>query len=351
MTTKSEKILIENGTIVSTFARGISVPGKPAKNLDNIHIIFFGSRECSVRFLDALIEKEKVIGVITHPDRPSGRGLQVRQSIVKEFSIKNEIPVFTPENLKDKKFISEIESLKPDLGVVVAYGKILPKEIFLIPRYKTINVHFSLLPKYRGAAPIQWAIIRGEKITGVTIFFIDEGLDTGKILLQKEVEIEKTDDSITLEKKLVSVGIDLLFEVIDRIKNSPENIYTSEQKGTPSYAPVLKKSDGKINWNSSSEEIYNLIRGTKPWPSAYVETQNEKLKIKNLKILKAISVDLQLNNEYIPGTIVELKKNAGFIVKCGNGFLLIEEVQPEGKKPMSAWAWLQGSKLKVGDKL
>ncbi len=319
-----------------------------------MRIIFFGSKECSVRFLEALFEREEVVGIITHKDKPSGRGLEVRQSVVKEFSLKKNIPVFTPDNLKDEKVISEIKTLKPDLGVVVAYGKILPKEIFLLPKYKTLNVHFSLLPKYRGAAPVQWAIIKGERVTGVTVFFIDEGLDTGDILIQKEVKIDPTDDAITLEKKLVEVGINLLLEGIDKIKNSQGNISTIRQTGKGSYAPVLKKSDGEINWECSSEEIANLIRGTKPWPSAYIEVQNEKLKIKNLKILKASPLEipdykLQIMDQV--GTIIEFRKNTGFIVRCGNGFLLIEEVQPEAKKPMSAWDWIQGSRLKIGDKL
>lgn len=318
-----------------------------------MRIFFFGSKKCSLEFLKPLVEKEEVVGVVTHPDRPSGRGLETKQSIVKEFSLKKGLPVFTPEKIRDKNFISEIESLKPDLGVVVAYGKILPEEVFLIPKYKTINVHFSLLPKYRGAAPINWAIIKGEKITGVTIFFIDEGLDTGDIIVQKEVEIATEDDSITLEKKLVEAGIPLLFEAIEKIEKSGDEICVTKQKGEPSYAPLLKKSDGKIDWNSSSDEILNIIRGTKPWPSAYIEVKNEKLKIKNLKILKASGPNLSQSEteKCLPGTIVELKKDIGFIVKCGRGSLLVEEVQPEGKKTMSAWAWLQGSRLSIGDKL
>jgi len=318
-----------------------------------MRIFFFGSKKCSLEFLKPLVEKEEVVGVVTHPDRPSGRGLETKQSIVKEFSLKKGLPVFTPEKIRDKNFISEIESLKPDLGVVVAYGKILPEEVFLIPKYKTINVHFSLLPKYRGAAPINWAIIKGEKITGVTIFFIDEGLDTGDIIVQKEVEIATEDDSITLEKKLVEAGIPLLFEAIEKIEKSGDEICVTKQKGEPSYAPLLKKSDGKIDWNSSSDEILNIIRGTKPWPSAYIEVKNEKLKIKNLKILKASGLNLSQSEteKCLPGTIVELKKDIGFIVKCGRGALLVEEVQPEGKKTMSAWAWLQGSRLSIGDKL
>jgi len=321
--------------------------------MNDMRIVFFGSKECSVEFLKALIEKEEVAGVVTHPDRPSGRGLKIRQSIVKEFSLKKGLSVFTPEKIRDKNFISEIESLKPELGVVVAYGKILPKEVFLIPKYKTINVHFSLLPKYRGAAPINWAIIKGEKITGVTIFFIDEGLDTGDIIVQKELEIAPEDDSITLEKKLIETGISLLFEAIKKIEKSGNDICVVKQKGEPSYAPLIKKSDGRIDWNSSSDEILNIIRGTKPWPSAYIEIKNEKLKIKNLKILKANGLNFSQSEieKCSPGTIVELKKDTGFIVKCGRGFLLVEEVQPEGKKPMSAWAWLQGSRLNIGEKL
>jgi len=313
-----------------------------------MRIIFYGTEKCSTDFLELLVNKENVVAVTTQPDRPSDRGLNIQPSPVKTFARKKNLLVFTPEKLSDRTFQTSITNLKPDLGIIVSYGKILPKEILNLPAYKTVNVHFSLLPKYRGAAPIQWALINGEEVTGVTVFFIDEGMDTGDIILQKEVTIKPQDDAISLEDKLVQCGLQLLEETLILMKN--KKIEPKPQTGEPGYAPMLKKNDGEINWSKKSTEIYNLIRGTKSWPSAWTRYHSGKL----LKILQAKPTSFDFAESgisFTPGQIVGIEKKVGFMVGCGEGLLIVEQVQPEGRKPMSAWDFLQGARLKVSDKI
>ena len=315
-------------------------------------IIFFGTPEVAVPFLEFLYKNEKVVAVVTQPDKKAGRGVEhLKLSPVKLFAKKKGLPLFQP--LKIDELLATRYSLFADydLGVVVAYGKILPKSLIETARLGYINVHFSLLPKYRGAAPVQWTLINGEKETGVTTFWIDEGLDTGKIICQKKIAIENSDTVITLEKKLTPLGIEILKETIEIVKKNPQ--VSNLQIGIPSYAPSLKKEDGKINWGDKDAfEICNLIRGTQPWPGAYSTVKSVKCKVKSLKILEAEVVDFNLSPityHLSPGSIVGLEKSIGFIVKCKNNFLLILKVQEEGKKIVSAWDWWQGARLKIGD--
>ena len=260
-------------------------------------IAFFGTPEYVIPIFEYLLKNDATLNVVcavTRSDKPSGRHLQPIPSAIKEVAIEKKIPVLAPEKLsaeggstsggKDKNFLSQLSTLNPQLAVVAAYGKILPKEVLDMFPLGCVNLHFSILPKYRGAAPIQWAIIKGEKETGVTSFFIDEGLDTGKIIFQEKIEIAQNDDTETLRKKLMPIAIEVLKETLKRVKKGFKG---EAQTGEVSYAPPLKKSDGKIDWNKPAEEIHNLIRGTKPWPSAHTAIENEKLKIKNLKILEA----------------------------------------------------------------
>ena len=310
-------------------------------------IAFFGTPEYVVPIFEYLLKNEEVVCATTRSDKPSGRHLHPVPSPIKEVAIEKKIPVLTPENLKDKNFISQLSTLNPQLAVVAAYGKILPKEILDIFPYGCVNLHFSILPKYRGAAPIQWAIIKGEKETGVTGFFMDEGLDTGKIIFQKKIEIAQNEDSISMQKKLIPVAIDVLSETLEKIKKGFKG---EAQSGEVSYAPPLKKSDGKIDWNRPAGEIHNLIRGTKPWPSAYTQ-------ISNLKILDAEKNQICPGDNSQcpacpqPGQITGIIKNTGFVVRCNPGFLFIKTVQPASKNVMSAWSYLLGHKLAVGDKL
>ncbi|MBN1383591.1 MAG: methionyl-tRNA formyltransferase [Elusimicrobia bacterium] len=331
-----------------------------------MEIIFFGTPEYVNPVFEYLFKNESLICVVTRSNKPSGRHLHNVVSPIKKSAIEKEIPVLTPEKLKDKNFISGLSAFNPQLAIVAAYGKIIPKEIIDIFPKGCINLHFSLLPKYRGAAPIQWSIIRGEKETGVTSFFLDEGLDTGKIIFQKKIALDNNDDTEVLRKKLIPVTIDVLKETIVMVKDGCQG---EIQQGEATFAPILKKEDGRINWGKPVFEVHNLVRGTKPWPSAYTETRltgpvgqvknqsaSRRIKIENLKIIESEvfpsrSLTLSLSHSLPAGSIVAIEKNIGFIVKCGKGFLLVKSVQPASKNVMSAWAYLLGHNIKIGDKL
>lgn len=299
-------------------------------------IIFFGTPDFAVPTLKALISRgEKISLVVTQPDKPKGRGKAIQPPPVKKVSLEHGLKIVQPERIKDEAFIESLRTLQPEFAIVVAYGKILPKEILNIPLYGCINLHASLLPKYRGAAPIQWALIRGEKITGVTTMLIDEGLDTGPILLQKEVLIEEDDNGETLSQKLSSIGADLILETIDKMRKGL--IVPIPQSGEPTYAPSLKKEEGKINWNLSAEEIFNLIRGTYPWPCAYCFFKEERI-----KIIKAQT----LEGNYKPGYIFKAKEE--LIVGTASGLLKILLLQPHGKRIMTAKEFICGRKINEG---
>ncbi len=255
---------------------------------------------------------------------------------VKKLAIDKGIKVLQPKNVKDDNFLTELSAMKPDLIVVVAYGKILPEYILELPPLKCINVHASLLPKYRGASPIARSIINGEKKTGITTMLMDEGLDTGDILLQEEIEISGEDTTDSLSKKLSELGASLLIKTIRGIRDG--SVKPKPQTGEASYAPILKKEDGRIDWSKSASELFNFIRGMHPWPCAYCYLNKERIKIIKVKALdgsgKAGKIEKAGNGELIVGT--------------GKGLLSIVELQPEGKKSMSALPFIQGRHLKEG---
>lgn len=301
-----------------------------------MRIIFFGTPEFAIPSLNALLlSGEEIVAVVTQPDKRKGRGHIFTPPPVKEFAIKKGIEVFQPTNIKEDTFISKIFNLKPDLIVVAAYGKILPPDILKLPVYGCINVHASLLPKYRGAAPIQWAIINGEKKTGITIMMMDEGLDTGDILLQEEVGISEDDNAETLSKRLSELGASLLIKAIKKIKEG--SIERLPQVGTPSYAPPLKKEDGLIDWSKSASEIFNFVRGMYPWPCAYCYLNKERIKIIKVKVIEGMGK---------PGRIERL--DGDFVVGTGRGLISIIELQPEGKRIMAAKDFLRGRRLEEG---
>ncbi len=301
-----------------------------------MRIIFFGTPEFAIPSLNALLlSGEDIVAVVTQPDKRKGRGHIFTPPPVKKFAIKRGIEVFQPTNIKEDTFISKIFDLKPDLIVVAAYGKILPPDILKIPVHGCINVHASLLPKYRGAAPIQWAIINGEKKTGITIMMMDEGLDTGDILLQEEAEILEDDNAETLGKKLSELGASLLIKAIKKIKEG--SIERLPQVGIPSYAPPLKKENGLIDWSKSASEIFNFVRGMYPWPCAYCYLNKERIKIIKVKVIEGMGT---------PGRIERL--GGDFIVGTGRGLISIIELQPEGKKIMAAKDFLRGRRLEEG---
>jgi methionyl-tRNA formyltransferase len=311
-----------------------------------LKIFFLGTPALAVPFLERLHQKTSVAAVITTPDQPAGRGYALKAPAVKEAALRLGLPVFQPESLKNPLPLLPLPLQrgegggegKPDLGVVVAYGKLLPKDFLAIPKHGFLNVHFSLLPKYRGAAPIQWALINGETETGVTLFWLDEGMDTGPILLQKKVPILPEDDADSLRNKLVDLGVICLEEALGLIDAG--NIKREPQVGAASKAAILKKEDGRIDWAKPAEAIWNQMRGMTPWPGTYTG---------HLKILKAHPVLESAEGEF--GSVIRVVSGEGPIVKCGKNSLALIQVQPEGKKPMPARSWWQGARLKVGDKL
>ena len=306
-------------------------------------ILFMGTPEPAAKCLEALINSShKVVAVITQPDRPKGRGLNITASAVKELALKNQIPVYQPEKIKDKAAVDLVRKISPDLIVVAAYGKILPKDIIDFPKHGSINVHASLLPKYRGAAPIQRGILNGEKETGITIQKVFEALDTGDIILQEKVPLEPDDNAHSLTIKLFVIGSELLVEAVDLIEKGRAQFIKQDEKQA-TYAAVLKKEDGIIDWKKSSEEIFNMIRALGPWPGAFTYYKG-----KALKILAAEKIEMG-NERCDGGKIIDLIKQEGFIIGACNGQILVKKVQPESGKAMSAYQFALGHKIQAGD--
>ena len=312
-----------------------------------LRIVFMGTAELSCPSLDALMRRPEfeVPAVVTQPDRPKGRDLKVQPSPVKKLALRKGLPVLQPETARDQEFLEGLRQLQPDLIVVVAYGQILPKDILELPRFGCINVHASLLPKYRGAAPIQWAILNDEAETGVTIMKMDAGLDTGDILAQRVTPIRSEDNSETLHDRLAQMGAELLAQTIPdyaagRIQPRPQ-----PAEGVV-YAPKIKKEDGRIDWTQPARAIWNRVRAMIPWPGAFTflsgETKSPLLKIRESEIVEPTTS--------IPGKIVQVNK-AGIVVACGRGALRILTLQREGGRRMAAGEFVAGHALKVGDRL
>jgi methionyl-tRNA formyltransferase len=308
-----------------------------------LRIIFMGTAELSCASLAKLCGEKNfsVTAVVTQPDKPKGRELKLTPSPVKLLAEKFQLPVRQPLKARDEKFISELRALNPDLIVVVAYGQILPQAILDLPKFGCVNVHTSLLPKYRGAAPIQRAIAEGEKETGVTIMKMDAGLDTGAIISQKRIPILREDNSQVLHDKLAQLGAELLAETIPDFVAGKILPQPQPDEGA-SYAAKIKKEDGQIDWNISSEIIFNRLRAFTPWPGAFSFLQTET-KPQLLKICKAEVAEKSGG----AGEILSADKN-GIIVGCGNGALKILELQREGGKRLAVEQFLAGFPLKKG---
>ena len=300
-----------------------------------MRILFMGTPEFALISLEKLIEAgEEVVGVITQPDRPRGRGRRVTASPVKAFAQEKAIPVYQPERLKDGEVLEKLAGFAPDLIVVVAYGKILPREVLELPPLGCINVHASLLPRYRGAAPIHWAIIRGEGVTGVTTMYIDEGMDTGDIILQEEVPILPEDNAGTLHDKLAHAGARLLLDTVARIKAGTEPRIPQPEEGV-SYAPPLERTDEILDWNRPARQLWFQVRGLNPWPGAMTYWQGEILKVWEVSPLKG-------DGDAAPGEIIAVDKQEGILVGNGKGLLRLEVVQPAGKRRMTASDFARG---------
>ena len=310
-----------------------------------LKILFFGTPSFAKTCLEELIIKEyDICGVITSPDKKSGRGLKLKKSIVKVFSEENKLKIFQPENLKNKKFLKEIKELKADIGVVVAFRKI-PKELWEIPNFGTFNLHASLLPNYRGAAPINWSIIFKEKVTGVTTFLINDNIDSGDLLLQEKISIDHNENAGSLHDKLAIIGKNIIIKTIDLfpLKFKPKKQIIL---GNENIAPKLTRENTKIDWSNTLEDIYNKIRGLSPFPGAWTFLVNGKENI-IFKIFKASTeplIDENAGNE-----IIIIKKN--LFVKHSDGLLKLEIVQLPNKKIMQTSSLLNGFSFKSGSKV
>lgn len=305
-------------------------------------IVFMGTPDFAVPSLEALIEKYGVEAVFTQPDRPKGRGKKVAFSPVKEVAIKHDIKVFQPEKLKDdREAIEYLKDLKPDFIIVVAFGQILTKEVLDIPKYGCINLHASLLPMYRGAAPLNWVVINGEKKSGNTTMLMDVGLDTGDMLLKDEVEITENMTAGELHDILMVRGGNLLIETIEGVANG--TIKGIKQEGETCYAKMLSKNTGKISWDKSAIEIHNLIRGLNPWPIAHTTYKEDNMKIYESEVLNE-------NSNKEPGTILSVNKT-GMKVSCKDGILLVKKVQFPNGKPLTIEQYINGKDIEVGCKL
>lgn len=303
-----------------------------------MRIVFMGTPDFSVPCLEKLIENHSVVGVFTQPDKPVGRKQILTPPPVKELALKHDIPVFQPEKIKGSNALEIINELKPDAIIVVAYGKILPPYILTAAKYGCINVHASLLPKYRGAAPIQWAVLNGDSETGVCIMQMDEGIDTGDIIAVKKTPIDPDETSEQLFERLSVLGADTLIETLKAVEAGKVEP-TPQPKGDFGYAKMISRELCPIDWSKSALEIHNQVRGLQTWPVA-ITTLNGK----NIKIHKTKIIDFPADS---PGKIVD--NNKRLIVSCGdNKCLEIKELQAEGKKRMDSKAFLLGNKVEIG---
>ena len=309
-----------------------------------MRIIFMGTPDFSVGTLEALVEAgHEVVLAVTQPDKPKGRGKEMQFTPVKECALRHGIPVFQPKKVRDPECVEELKKYQADVCVVIAFGQILPKEILEMTPYGCINVHASLLPSYRGAAPIQWAVIRGEKISGVTTMQMDEGLDTGDMLEKTEIILDEKETGGSLHDKLAEAGAKLCVHTLDKLVQG--DLTPQKQGESPTeYARMLDKKLGDINWEQSAVEIERLIRGLNPWPSAYTDWNG-----KTMKIWEADAVPGE-NTEKAPGTITDVTKD-DFAVQTVDGQLRVRALQIPGKKRMEADAFLRGYQVKVGEHL
>jgi methionyl-tRNA formyltransferase len=302
-------------------------------------IVFMGTPGAAVPALERLISDDhEVIAVYTQPDRPSGRGNKITHSPVKQFALEHGIEVFQPTKIRTSEAFELFKSHEADISVVVGYGRILPESFLTAFPKGAVNVHFSLLPKYRGAAPVNWAIARGEETTGVTTMQMDAGLDKGDILLQRETKIGESETAPELMERLSVEGGDLLAETLRTLNNIVPRV---QDEAGASYAPIMKREDGLIDWDRAASEIANRVRGFQPFPSSFSYLNGQKVAIWRAAVRDLIGAE--------PGTVASIDKET-FDIACGNGSgLSVLEVQPEGKRRMSAADLVNGMRLKIGD--
>ncbi|NLO25485.1 MAG: methionyl-tRNA formyltransferase [Clostridiales bacterium] len=299
-----------------------------------------GTPDFALTSLDKLIKKGYIIStVISQPDRPKGRGKKVQPPPVKERALQAGINVQQPERVKDPEFIEALKNLRPDIIIVVAYGQILPEEIIKLPGLGCINVHASLLPKYRGAAPINWCIINGEKKTGVTTMYMDRGMDTGDILMQRETEIKDDETAGQLHDRLALLGAELLIETLGGIERGSV-ARKAQDHSEATYAPQLNRETGRVDWNNEAQSIYNLVRGTNPRPGCYTQYRQQRMKLWGARVLDR-------NSTGTPGEITEVSAE-GLAVQTGRGTLLLTEIQMPSSRRMTVDEYLRGNLMETG---
>jgi methionyl-tRNA formyltransferase len=310
-------------------------------------IVFMGTPEFAVPSLQVLLDRgENIVCVITQPDRPRGRGRKVLPPPVKDLALRASIPVLQPDSIKGAAFLSELRHFSPDIIALTAYGKILPGSIINLPPLGTINVHGSLLPKYRGAAPIQWALINGENETGVTIMQMAEGIDTGDILLQEKIMIAPDETAGSLSIKLANLGGKALGKTLDLIRTGNLNS-TKQDDSKASQAPLLSKDDGLVDWSQAAELISCLIRGLDPWPTTYTVLSGRRLRLFSPRVIDS---DLCVAVSAEPGTVCTADRN-GLLITTGKDCLLVRELQAEGSRRMSVGAFISGHPIPPGTRL
>lgn len=343
-------------------------------------VVFMGTPDFALGTLQALIDSSyEVCAVFTQPDKPKGRGKSVQMPPVKELAAAHGIPVYQPVKVREPQWVSVLEELRPDVIVVVAFGQLIPKSILELPRYGCINVHASLLPAYRGAAPIQWAVINGDPVSGVTTMRMDEGLDTGDMILKETVALDPKETGGSLFDKLSSVGAKLLIRTLAQLGDGSATFEKQPPESPTEYAAMLTKQSGRIDWGKGAKELECLIRGLNPWPSAYTSYRGKTLKLWAASVVepcaseysaKAVGDSLEgeaetgsaktcaagdprgtaVSETCAPGCVAYVTKRA-LVVRTGDGFLSLEEVQPEGKKRMTIDAFLRGYPVEVGEQL
>ena len=306
-----------------------------------MRIVFMGTPEFAVPPLRALLDAGyDVVGVITQPDRPAGRGHKLTACPVKQLAQERNVPVYQFEKIRREEGVACLKALAPDLCVTAAFGQILSKEILDVPKYGTINVHASLLPEYRGSAPINWCIINGEKVAGITTMLTDVGMDTGDMLLQRETEIGDMETAGELTQRMSEIGAQLLIETL---RGYPHGsiVPQKQDESRASYQPMLNREMARIDWRKSAAEIACQVRGMNPWPCAYTENADGRIKVYRARAVEAI-------HEAAPGTVVVSGAKEGLIIACGEGWLEIVEMQAPNAKRMGAKDYLRGKRIAVG---
>ena len=306
-------------------------------------IVFFGSAHFAVPAFEALIKSgHELVCVVTQPDKRRGRHLHVSGTDIKSIAVAAKLKTFQPEDIKAKESVEFLRKLDADLFVIVAYGQIFSQEVLDIPKIMPLNIHASLLPRYRGAAPINWAIINAEKKTGVSIMYVSRKMDSGPVILQKELKIENSDTAITVEEKLRLLGADLLMEALKIIDERNYKLLEQDEDKVI-LAPKLRKEDGLIDWSAPAAAIHNQVRGVLPWPGAFTNFSGKLLKIFQTEVLPIFP-----NHKPAFGEVVRADKH-GIVVACGRGFLSLKELQLEAGKRMSAQSFIVGHKIRAGD--